>query len=83
KGNSRVADYPNRPRHGVTNWLVGSFSQNPSSAMGFCHQVRGFVINRREAVERARKTGQGRLWLLVEGISENCFSGDSITISGI
>jgi hypothetical protein len=33
--------------------------------MGFCHQVRDFVINQREAVERARKAGQNRLSLLV------------------
>jgi hypothetical protein len=37
----------------VTNWLTGSFSQNPSSAMGFCHQRLGFVICGRGAVEQA------------------------------
>lgn len=34
--------------------------------MGFCHQERGFVINRREAVERARKARSVRLLLLAQ-----------------
>lgn len=34
--------------------------------MGFCHQGKGFVINRRGAVERARKARSVRLLLLAQ-----------------
>jgi hypothetical protein len=45
------------------------FFAKPIIGYGFCHQVRGFVINRREAVEQARKAGQDRLWLFVRRTS--------------
>jgi len=39
------------------------FFAKPIIGDGFLASGEGFCYQRREAVERARKTGQGRLWL--------------------
>ena len=48
------------------------FFAKPIIGYGFCHQVRGFVINRREAVEKAHKPRQ----ILCSGLSGRSLKTD-------